>query len=107
MKFVLHHNESFPPHYDLILDSGGSVEIFRIPEDFFFDLVSGSPVEYETVTGSDKNGGPVNCGEGKVSVEDSGEFTSEKPGTVKLKGGKISGRLIVDTVSKKITLLPD
>ncbi|HPS57747.1 MAG TPA: hypothetical protein PK514_06535 [Spirochaetota bacterium] len=106
MKFVLHHNESFPPHYDLILDTGGTVEIFRIPEDFFFDLVSGSPVEYETVTGADKNSGPVNCGEGKVSVEDSGEYSIEKPGTMILKGVKISGKLIADSGSRHITLIP-
>lgn len=106
MKFILHHNESFPPHYDLILDSGGSVEILRIHEDFFFDLISGSAVEYEPITSADKSGGPVNCGEGKVTVEDSGEYTVEKPGSMTLKGGKISGKLIVDTAGRSITLLP-
>lgn len=106
MKFVLHHSESFPPHYDLVLDSGGSVEIFRIPEDFFFDLVSGSPVEYETVSGAAAKGSPVNCGEGKVSVEDSGEYTVDKPGSMLLKGGKVSGRLVVDAAGRTITLIP-
>lgn len=106
MKFVLHHNESFPPHYDLILDSGGAVEIFRIPEDFFFDLVSGSPVEYETVSPAAAGGSPVNCGEGKVAVEDSGEYSVEKPGSILLKGGKVSGRLVIDTAGRTVTLIP-
>ena len=106
MKFVLHHNESFPPHYDLILDSGGSVEMFRIPEDFFFDLVSGSPVEYETVKSAGTGDAPVSCTEGKVSVEDSGEFTRDNTNTMILKGGKISGKLVVDPGKKNITLIP-
>lgn len=107
MKFVLHHSESFPPHYDLVLDSGGSVEIFRIPEDFFFDLVSGSPVEYEIVQAAGPGDGPVSCAEGKVAVDDSGEFTRDNTNTMILKGKKISGKLAVDPVNRTLTLIPD
>jgi|GEM_PF-1938241 hypothetical protein len=106
MKYIIHHNESFPPHYDLILDNGGAIEIFRILEDFFFDLVSGSPVEYEEFKNTDTTGAAVNCAEAKVKVEDSGEYTVSKPGNIILKGGRMTGELVIERDSRKITLIP-
>ena len=97
MKFVLNHTETFPPHYDLILGSGGGAETFRIPEDFFFDLVSGSPVEYENAADS---------GSATASVEDTGEFTRENEKSVILKGEKLNGKLVIDAENRIITLIP-
>ncbi|NLV67517.1 MAG: hypothetical protein GXY14_07555 [Spirochaetes bacterium] len=106
MKYFIHHNESFPPHYDLILDSGGAIETFRIPEDFFFDLVSGSPVEYEEFKGTDIKGAAISCEAAKVAVEDSGDYTVSKSGNIILKGGRITGELVIERGSRKITLIP-
>ena len=97
MKFAIHYNATEVPFYDLIFDDGKAVETLRIPEDFFFDLMSGSPVEYEKISGA--------ADSPKAEITDSGEFTREN-GNIVIKGGKTKGRLSFDKGAGTMTLLP-
>ena len=111
MKFIIHHLVTDPPHYELMFDNGESLETLSIPEDSFFDLISGCAVGYEKIdTARNRpliDNGPLSCDKANVEIADQGDYTLESENKMVLNGNKIRGTLALDPGNCTIEIIAE
>lgn len=109
MKFIIHHPADDPPRYELLFDDDGNLTVFSIPEDSFFDLISGCAVTYTPVTsGIPRNITDVSaiCSTGNSEIADEGTYTSDG-NRMTLHGSKIRGTLTLDHENHLIEIITE
>jgi hypothetical protein len=81
-QFAIHHHTDSPAYYDIFIDRGDSVSIFRIEQFDMLALLDGTEVKAEGIEGHGDGqtppDEPVDCGRGTVRLFDSGPCAIER-----------------------------
>ncbi len=81
-RFAIHHHTDSPAYYDIMIDRGDSVSIFRIEQFDMLALLDGTEVKAESIDGSVDGqvplDEPVDCGRGAVRLFESGSCSIER-----------------------------
>jgi hypothetical protein len=102
MRYVIHHHQTVPEHYDFMLERDGSLETFRIGMGEMDGLLVGKTVPAVKIQDHKLDylayEGPVSCDRGSVTIFDEGMYREEGLADDGIRylllGKRFSGRLL-------------